>query len=180
MNLEALEWPHQSPDLNPIETLWTELKVRVAQRQRQDVAALEKISMEEYAKIQRVQSWWRATGNVWPLSLPTTYNKYLCITWVLKWTAVIDQIHIFCTLIQTISLSITQCDFLDFFFFFYILSLTVKASRWWTLQTLISLSGTTYRIGGCQTRLCPTVFIHLFIIGVLFAFVLPPALPINP
>ncbi len=38
-------------DLNPIENLWRELKVRVAQRQPQNITALEEICMEEWAKI---------------------------------------------------------------------------------------------------------------------------------
>ncbi|CDR00012.1 unnamed protein product [Oncorhynchus mykiss] len=47
------EWlrKKQSPDLNPIENLWRELKVRVAQQQPQNITALEEISMEEWAKI---------------------------------------------------------------------------------------------------------------------------------
>uniref|UniRef100_A0A8C7JWT5 Transposase n=1 Tax=Oncorhynchus kisutch TaxID=8019 RepID=A0A8C7JWT5_ONCKI len=49
-HLKVLEWPSQSPDLNPIENLWRELKVRIAQRQPRNLKDLE-VCIEEWAKI---------------------------------------------------------------------------------------------------------------------------------
>ncbi|KAK6318375.1 hypothetical protein J4Q44_G00116660 [Coregonus suidteri] len=44
-HLKVLEWPSQSPDLNPIEHLWRELKVRIAQRQPRNLKDLEKLKL---------------------------------------------------------------------------------------------------------------------------------------
>uniref|UniRef100_A0A3Q3QF68 Tc1-like transposase DDE domain-containing protein n=1 Tax=Monopterus albus TaxID=43700 RepID=A0A3Q3QF68_MONAL len=43
--------PYLNPIENPIENLWRELKLRVAQRQPQNLKDLEKTCMEEWAKI---------------------------------------------------------------------------------------------------------------------------------
>ncbi len=48
---KVLEGPSQSPDLNPIENLWRELKVRVAKRQPRNLNDLERICKEEWDKI---------------------------------------------------------------------------------------------------------------------------------
>lgn len=49
--VNVLEWPSQSPDLNPIEHLWAELKPRVHARQPKNMAQLYQFCQEEWAKI---------------------------------------------------------------------------------------------------------------------------------
>ena len=49
--VNVLEWPSQSPDLNPIKNLWKELKVKVNARKPSNLKDLERIAKEEWAKI---------------------------------------------------------------------------------------------------------------------------------
>lgn len=49
--MKVLEWPSQSPDLNPIEMLWHDLKKAVHARKPSSVAELKQFCKEEWAKI---------------------------------------------------------------------------------------------------------------------------------
>ena len=67
--VKVLEWPSQSPDLNPIEHLWAELKKCVRARRPTNLTQLHQLCQEEWAKIHptyptihpTVGSLWKAT-----------------------------------------------------------------------------------------------------------------------
>ena len=50
-NIHVLEWPSQSPDLNPIEHLWQDLKIAVHRCSPSNLAELELFCKEEWAKM---------------------------------------------------------------------------------------------------------------------------------
>ena len=47
----VLEWPSQSPDLNPIEMLWHDLKRAIHARHPRNLSELEQFCEEEWSKI---------------------------------------------------------------------------------------------------------------------------------
>uniref|UniRef100_A0AAR2K1L6 Paired domain-containing protein n=1 Tax=Pygocentrus nattereri TaxID=42514 RepID=A0AAR2K1L6_PYGNA len=51
IKMKTLEWPSQSPDLNPIEMLWYDLKKAVHARKPSNVTELEQFCKDEWAKI---------------------------------------------------------------------------------------------------------------------------------
>ncbi len=49
--IKVFEWPNQSPELNPIEMLWHDLKQSIHARKASNVAELKQFCKEEWAKI---------------------------------------------------------------------------------------------------------------------------------
>ena len=51
--VKVLEWPSQSPELNPIEHVWAEMKRRVRARRPTNLTPLHQLCQEEWANIHR-------------------------------------------------------------------------------------------------------------------------------
>jgi hypothetical protein len=49
--VNVLEWPSQSPDLNPIEYLWRDLKIALQRLSPSNLTELERICREEWEKL---------------------------------------------------------------------------------------------------------------------------------
>lgn len=50
-NVHVMEWPSQSPDLNPIENLWRYLKIQIKKRSPTNIENLKVVCQEEWYKI---------------------------------------------------------------------------------------------------------------------------------
>jgi transposase len=52
--VKVLEWPSQSPDLNPVENLWAEVKKHVRARRPTNLTQLHQLCQEEWANIHTI------------------------------------------------------------------------------------------------------------------------------
>ncbi len=165
-HFKVLEWPSQSPDLNPIENLWRELKVRVAQRQSQNITALEEICMEGWNKI------------------PATVCENFVKTYRKRLTSVIankgyitkywDEIllltkYLFCTIIcKKILYKSYNVIFWIFFFLFCHLFKWENLHNWWLTKYFFApLYTVTYYLNHTSSSDGLRALLHLIFSGIL-------------
>ena len=60
--VKVLEWPSQSPELNPIENVWAELKKHVRARRPTNLTQLHQLCQEEWANIHPTYCGWLVEG----------------------------------------------------------------------------------------------------------------------
>ncbi len=109
-HFKVLERSSQSPDLNPKENLWRELKLCVLLRQPQNLKDMEKTFMEEWGKIPAAVY----------ADLQHTSDRCNCkqmfLYQILSSILLLYQILISCNKMEINYLKIIQCDFSVFFF----------------------------------------------------------------
>ena len=122
-HIKVLEWPSQSPDVNPIENLCRELKLRVAKRQPRNLKDLERICKEKWTKIPPMICANLLKTNVWQKFLLQVLSPIvLWINTYFMWKY--DNKYI----------QFVQCCYSGFFC--DILSLNVKMYLWLKLYTV--------------------------------------------
>uniref|UniRef100_A0AAY5JYP5 Tc1-like transposase DDE domain-containing protein n=1 Tax=Esox lucius TaxID=8010 RepID=A0AAY5JYP5_ESOLU len=121
-HFKVLEWPSQSPHLNPIENLGRELKVHIAQRQTRNLKDLEKVCMQTCCSVCKPGQ-----------ELQETYDLCNCkqrfLYQILSSAFLMYQILMSCNKMQINYLKIILGDFLDFCFRFCLAQLKSTSDK---------------------------------------------------
>ena len=157
--IKVLEWPSQQPDLNLIENVWKELKIRIHERATQNLQDLKTVFFEEWAKsstdhCDRLVSSYRKA--VFKLSLQTKASiQYISVS--------VFKTFFLC---RSIALPIAMLQFIQLCSFIVVIPLSGL-----NFMRIAALEICLMKNCLCQILISPTVCNTLYILFRVYSFV---------